>query len=112
MLLVYIMYKILFRFTSLNSALTPEGIATGIAGLSAVKCGHVVTLNAFNTDTYTVAADGVVFNLPESLRPFVTVDFRDTFLQKRFQLFSNGNLVSKEALNSGMFRFTITYLAP
>ena len=79
--------------------------------MSAVKCGHVVTLNDNNTGAYTAAAGDVLFTLPSELRPYRQVDFLDSYAKKRFVLGTDGTLTVREAISNQMFRFTITYLA-
>jgi hypothetical protein len=100
------------EITSLNSALTPQGIGTGVSGVNATKCGHVVTLSNFNTPVWTLASDGIAYTLPVALRPYLMVDILDTYSKKRFQLGTDGTLRAKTAISNEMIRFTITYIAP
>ena len=87
------------------------GVETGITGISAVKCGRIVTLANANTPAKTATAGTTLWTLPAELRPALQQDITDTFSKKRLAITTDGSINAIEALSNNVTRFSVTYIS-
>lgn len=95
--------------TTLNSTLA--GVAYGTVDNKIMWCTSVKTcMIKFADGTYTANANEIIATLPANCKPYVVVDFRDSYSQKRFFINTNGDIITVEALSNATIRGTVTYI--
>lgn len=108
------MYKFLFRFTSLNSALTindSNRFMDNTTHINAIKYGQVVTVNFDGTSSITANADTTICTLPTKFRPSSTnIDFIEALQNYRVYIDTNGNIKCKSNLSAMALRGYVTYV--
>jgi hypothetical protein len=95
---------------ALTSDFETTKVTTGY-DIVAFKCANVVTL-CFVLNVASAAAGETFATLPSGLRPGYTVDFRDTYGNKRIQINTSGQISCVDsALANQAIRGTVTYVA-